>query len=425
MEELNPFRMAQQQLLDAVQVLKTDERVYEILKNPMRVMEVSIPVRMDDCTVKTFIGYRSQHTDVIGPTKGGVRFHPGVTLDEVKALSLWMTFKTQVLGLPYGGGKGGVIVDPKTLSERELEELSREYIRSLAAIMGPEKDIPAPDVNTNAKLMGFMMDEYNRMRGYNVPGFVTGKPIILGGSVGRLEATGTGVVITIREAAKKLGLQMVGLKVSIQGFGNVGRFTAKILDELGAKIVAVSDSKGGVYDPDGLDISSLFKFVDQGNRVSDYPHGDHIGSKDVLELPCDVVVPAALENQITAEVANRIQAKIVAEAANGPTTRQGDEVLYDKGVLVIPDILCNAGGVTVSYFEWVQNNMGYYWDEEEVNGKLEKKMVRSFEDVYRMYELHDVHMRTAAYMVSIGRISEALSARGWIKEWCMPFKCRA
>jgi glutamate dehydrogenase len=425
MEDFNPFRMAQQQLLDAVQVLKTDERVFEILKNPMRVMEVSIPVRMDDCTIKTFIGYRAQHTDVMGPTKGGVRFHPGVTMDEVKALSMWMTFKTQVLGLPYGGAKGGVIVDPGRLGERELEDLSREYIRSLAAITGPEKDIPAPDVNTNAKLMGFMMDEYDRMRGYNVPGFITGKPLILGGSTGRLEATGRGVVITIREAVRKLGLKMDGLKVSIQGFGNVGRFTAEILAELGASIVAISDSKGGVYRSNGLDITKLFQFTDAGNRVSSYPDADPIGSKEVLEVPCDVVVPAALENQITAEVARNIQAKIVAEAANGPTTREADAVLYDKGVLVIPDILCNAGGVTVSYFEWVQNNMGYYWDEEEVNTKLEKKMVRAFEDVYRMYELHDAHMRTAAYMVSVGRIAEALSARGWIKEWCMPFKCRA
>jgi glutamate dehydrogenase len=425
MEELNPFHMAQQQLLDAVDILKTDERVYQILKNPMRVMEVSIPVRMDDCTIKTFIGYRSQHTDVMGPTKGGVRFHPGVTRDEVKALSMWMTFKTQVMGLPYGGGKGGVIVDPKELGERELEELSREYIRALAAITGPQKDIPAPDVNTNPKLMGFMMDEYDRMRGYNVPGFVTGKPIIIGGSVGRLEATGRGVVLTIREAVKKLGMDMQGLKVSIQGFGNVGRFTVKILDELGAAIVALSDSKGGIYNPNGLDVGKVFAFVDEGNRVSDYPHADHIGSKEVLELPCDVVVPAALENQITAQVAEKVQAKIVAEAANGPTTREGDEILYDKGVLVIPDILCNAGGVTVSYFEWVQNNMNYYWEEDEINEKLEKKMIRAFDDVYRMFNLHDVHMRTAAYMVSVGRIAEALSARGWIKDWCMPFKCRA
>jgi glutamate dehydrogenase len=425
MEAFNPFQMAQEQLLDAVEVLNTDRRVYEILKNPMRVMEVSIPVRMDDCTVKTFIGYRSQHTDVMGPTKGGVRFHPDVTADEVKALSMWMTFKAQVLGLPYGGAKGGVIVDPKSLSERELEELSREYIRSLAAITGPEKDIPAPDVNTNPKLMGLMLDEFDRMRGYNVPGFVTGKPLILGGSLGRLEATGRGVVITIREAVKKLGLEMNGLKVSIQGFGNVGRYTAQILDELGASIVALSDSKGGIYNAKGLPISQIFDYVEEGNRVSDFPEADHFSSKEVFEIDCDVVVPAALENQITAKVADKIQAKIVAEAANGPTTREGDAVLYEKGILVIPDILCNAGGVTVSYFEWVQNNMNYYWDEEEVNQKLEKKMVNSFEDVYRMYNLHDVHMRTAAYMVAVGRIAEALSARGWIKDWCMPFKCKA
>lgn len=423
-DQFNPFHMAQQQLLDAVTALKMDERVYEILKNPMRVMEISIPVRMNDCTVKTFIGYRAQHTDVMGPTKGGIRFHPNVTMDEVKALSLWMTFKTQVMGLPYGGGKGGVIVDPKTLSERELEELSREYIRSLMSIIGPEKDIPAPDVNTDPKLMGLMLDEYDRIRGVNVPGFITGKPLILGGSLGRLEATGRGVGLTIREAVKKLGIEMKGVKVAIQGFGNVGKYTAKFLDELGATIIAVSDSRGGIYSPNGLPIPKLFEHVDNGNRVSEYPEADKLPPKGIFELECDVIVPAALENQINSEVARKIKAKIVAEAANGPTTRDGDEVLNERGILVIPDILCNAGGVTVSYFEWVQNNIGYYWEEDEVNQKLEKKMVNSFDNVYKMYDLHDVHMRTAAYMVSVGRIAEALSARGWIKDWCMPFKCR-
>ncbi|TFB18517.1 Glu/Leu/Phe/Val dehydrogenase [Filobacillus milosensis] len=423
-DHFNPYEMAKSQLLDAVKALSLDDRVYEILKNPMRVMEVSIPVRMNDCSVKTFIGYRSQHTDVMGPTKGGVRFHPGVTLDEVKALSMWMTFKTQVLGLPYGGAKGGVIVDPKSLTERELEELSREYIRSLMAIIGPDKDIPAPDVNTNSKLMGLMLDEYDRVRGFNVPGFITGKPLILGGSLGRLEATGRGVAITILEAVKRLGLNIEGLKVSIQGFGNVGKYTAKILVEMGAKIVAVSDSKGAIYKDTGLPIDQLLKFVEEGNRVSDFSEADRIEAMQVFEVDCDVVVPAALENQITGEVAKKIKAKVIAEAANGPTTREGDQVLYEKGIVVIPDILCNAGGVTVSYFEWVQNKMGYYWKEEEVNNKLQEKMVSSFDNVYKMYELHDVHMRTAAYMVSVGRIAEALSARGWIKEWCMPFKCK-
>lgn len=423
-DHFNPYEMAKAQLLDAVQALSLDNRVYEILKNPMRVMEVSIPVRMNDCTVKTFIGYRSQHTDVMGPTKGGVRFHPHVTLDEVKALSMWMTFKTQVMGLPYGGAKGGVIVDPKTLSERELEELTREYIRSLMSIIGPDKDIPAPDVNTNSKLMGLMLDEYDRVRGFNVPGFITGKPLILGGSLGRLEATGRGVVLTIREAVQRQGLKMEGLKVSIQGFGNVGKFTAKILDEMGAKVVAVSDSKGAIYDEKGLPIPKLLQFVDEGKRASDFSEADHMEQMKVFEVDCDVVVPAALENQITAEVAKKINAKIVAEAANGPTTREGDQILYEKGIVVIPDILCNAGGVTVSYFEWVQNKMGYYWKEQEVNEKLEEIMVHSFDNVYKMFELHDVHMRTAAYMVSVGRIAEALSARGWIKDWCMPFKCK-
>ncbi|MDC3412964.1 Glu/Leu/Phe/Val family dehydrogenase [Terrihalobacillus insolitus] len=423
-DQFNPYEMAKEQLSDAVKALSLDERAYSILKNPMRVMEVSIPVLMDDGRVETFIGYRSQHTDVMGPTKGGVRFHPNVTLDEVKALSMWMTFKTQVMGLPYGGAKGGVIVDPKSLSEREREELSREYIRSLMSIIGPDKDIPAPDVNTDPKLMGLMYDEYDRIRGFNVPGFITGKPLILGGSLGRLEATGRGVVLTIREAVKRQGLKMEGLKVSIQGFGNVGKYTAKILDELGAKVVAVSDSKGAIYKDTGLPIPKLLQFVDEGNRVSDFSEAEHMEPMKVFEIGCDVVVPAALENQISGEVAKKIKAKIVAEAANGPTTREGDQVLYEKGVVIIPDILCNAGGVTVSYFEWVQNKMGYYWKEEEVNQKLEEKMVHSFDNVYRMFELHDVHMRTAAYMVSVGRVCEALCARGWIKDWSMPIECK-
>lgn len=424
-EVFNPFHMAQNQLQVAVQALQMDDRVYETLKNPMRVMEVSIPVRMNDCSVQTFVGYRSQHTDVMGPTKGGVRFHPNVTMDEVKALSMWMTFKTQVMGLPFGGGKGGIIVDPHSLQPRELEELSREYIRSLMPIIGPEKDIPAPDVNTDAKLMGLMLDEYDRIRGFSNPGFITGKPLILGGSIGRLEATGRGVALTIREAAKQLNMNMQGLEIVIQGFGNVGRYTAKILDEMGALIVGVSDSRGGIYRAKGLPVDNLLKYVEEGNQVSTYPDADHLASGELLRLDCDVLVPAALENQITGEVAHHVQARIVAEAANGPTTGAGDKILHDRGILVIPDILCNAGGVTVSYFEWIQNKMSYYWEEDEVNKKLEIKMVRSFENVYHMYTLHNkVDMRTAAYMVSVGRIAEALSARGWIKDWCMPFVCK-
>lgn len=424
-ELTNPFEIAKGQLWSAVEALQMDLRVYEILKAPMRVMEVNIPVRMDDCTVRTFTGYRSQHIDVLGPTKGGIRFHPDVTVDEVKGLSMWMTFKTSVLGLPYGGAKGGIVVDPKRLSERELEDLSRGYIQRLAPIMGPERDIPAPDVNTNPRIMGWMVDEFDKLRGYHSPGVITGKPLVLGGSAGRLEATGRGVVITIREALKKLGIDLSNARVVIQGFGNVGQFTALILHQMGVKVAGLSDSKGSAYNPNGLNVPGVIEYRRQAGSVKGFPDSEHVAPHEFLGLPCDVLVPAALENVITAEVARNVRARVVAEAANGPATREGDAVLVDRGIFVIPDILCNAGGVTVSYFEWVQNLMSYYWDEDEVNRKLENRMVAAFHDVYHMHLARQTDMRTSAYMVAVGRIAEALAARGWIAEWCMPIKTKA
>jgi glutamate dehydrogenase len=424
-EITNPYEIVQYLLEEATQRLELPEAVYDILKKPRRVLKVAIPVRMDDCTIRNFTGFRSQHIDILGPTKGGVRFHPQVNEDEVKALSMWMSLKASILGLPFGGGKGGVIVNPRDLSERELEELSRGFIRELEPIIGPEKDIPAPDVNTNPQIMGWMLDEFDKLRGRNVPGFITGKPIILGGSEGRVEATGRGVVITIMEAAKKLGLDLNGLTAVVQGFGNVGSITAKLLHENGVKVIAVNDAKGAAYHPEGLDIDKLLAYHKQNRTVKGFAQKEDLDTEGLFSIECDILVPAALENQVTAHTAPLIKAKIVAEAANGPTTPEGDRILDGKGVFIIPDILCNAGGVTVSYFEWVQNAMHYYWTEGEVNEKLHMKMIHAFQDVYQMKEEKRVKMRDAAYMVGVGRIAEAMKARGWIKNWTMPINCKA
>lgn len=412
----NPYEIVKALLKEATESLGFNENIYHILKKPMRVLEVSMPVRMDDGQIRNYTGYRSQHLDILGPTKGGIRFHPSVNVDEVKALSIWMSLKSAILDLPLGGGKGGVIVNPKELSERELEELSRTYIRKITPIIGPQKDIPAPDINTNPAMMGWMLDEYDKLRGYNIPGMLTGKPIIIGGSEGRLEATGRGVVFTIREAAKYLGLDLKQSTAALQGFGNVGSMTAKFLHESGVTVVAVTDAYGGVYNKDGLDIPDLLNFVKEGNNASDYSKGDGLTNDELFGLSVDILVPAAIENQITHKTAPKIQAKIVAEAANGPTTPEGDRIMEEKNVFVIPDILCNAGGVTVSYFEWVQNAMNYFWKENEVNQKLEEKMVNSFAKVIKMREMKKCKMRKAAYMVGISHIAEALHARGWVKQ---------
>ncbi len=413
-EELNPFKIVQKQIKEACDKLGYDDSVYELLKEPERVMTVHIPVKMDDGTIKTFTGFRSQHNTAVGPAKGGVRFHPDVNLDEVKALSTWMTFKCSVVGIPYGGAKGGIKVNPKELSEGELERLSRAYFRAIAPIIGPEKDIPAPDVYTNPQVMSWFMDEFSKLKGYNTPGVVTGKPIELGGSKGRDKATAQGCAYTIREAAKRIGLDLKGATVAVQGYGNAGSFSAILLNELGCKIVAVNDSKGGAYSESGIDPYAILKHKQETGSVKGFEGTEEILGKDLLELDVDILVPAALENVITSQNAANIRAKIIGEAANGPTTPEADKVLYEKGILVIPDILANAGGVTVSYFEWVQNLMNYYWTEKEVLQRLEKIMVDAFNKVYNMHEEYKVDMRTAAYMTSIKTVTDAMKLRGWL-----------
>lgn len=413
-QQISPLAVAQRQLDLAAEKLNLDSNIHAILREPARVIEVNFPVRMDDGSVRVFKGFRAQHNNAIGPAKGGIRFHPQVTLEEVKALSMWMTFKCGVLGLPYGGGKGGVVVDPRTLSRGELERLSRAYIAAISPLIGPEQDIPAPDVNTNAQIMAWMMDEFSKYRGgITYPGVITGKPIIAGGSLGRTEATGRGCVIIIREMAKRLGINLKNATAAIQGFGNVGYVTAKLLAEEGVKIIAVMKSDSGIYNKDGIDPDALLAYREKTGTFNNYPGGQPIDKEAFFALDCDILVPAALENQITRENADRVKAKIVAEAANGPTTPEADEILAQKGVVVTPDILTNAGGVTVSYFEWVQNLMNYYWTEEEINTRLEQKMVEAFDRVYQMSQDYKVEMRMAAYMYSIARLAEAIKVRGW------------
>ena len=411
-ENLNPFAIVQKQIDTAAAYLDLPAYAVDILKKPRRVLAVNFPVRMDDGSVRVFEGYRSQHNDAIGPTKGGIRFHPGVTLDEVKALSMWMTFKCGVAGLPYGGGKGGVVCDPRAMSKGELERLSRAFMEAIADIVGPEKDIPAPDVYTTPQIMGWMMDTYSKLNRRYTPGVITGKPPIIGGSKGRNEATAQGCVHTILSALRDIGRSPEGATVAIQGFGNAGRTAAKLLSRVGCKIVAVSDSKGAIYQPEGLDLHSVERLKD-ASGILDYGGKYEIPPEQLLELDVDILVPAALENVITSANAHRIRARIVAEAANGPTTPEADRVLKANGVLVIPDILANAGGVTVSYFEWVQNLMNYYWSEEEVLDKLERNMNAAYASVRDMARLHDTDMRTAAYIISLQRIADAMKARGW------------
>ncbi len=390
-----------------------DEAMYELLKEPIRMLKVRSPVKMDDGTTKVFTGYRAQHSDAVGPTKGGIRFHPNVTEDEVKALSMWMTLKCGIVDLPYGGGKGGLVCDPRQMSMGELERLSRGYVRAISQIVGPTKDIPAPDVFTNAQIMAWMMDEYSRIDEFNSPGFITGKPIVLGGSQGRDRATAEGVTIVIQEAAKKRGIDIKNARVVIQGFGNAGGFLAKFMSDLGAKVIGISDAYGALYDPEGLDIDYLLDRRDSFGTVTTL-FENTITNKELLELDCDILVPAAIENQITAENAPNIKAKIVVEAANGPTTAEATKILTERGILLVPDVLASAGGVTVSYFEWVQNNQGYYWSAEEVKEKLRERMVKAFENVYQTAENRNVDMRLAAYMVGVRRTAEACRFRGWV-----------
>lgn len=411
---LNPFEIAQLQVKAACDKLGTDPAVYEILKNPMRVLEVSIPVKMDDGSTKSFIGYRSQHNDAVGPFKGGVRFHPDVTRDEVKALSTWMTFKCGVVGIPYGGGKGGITVKPHDLSKGELERLSRGFARAIAPIIGEKKDIPAPDVNTNGQIMTWMVDEYEKTTGRFEPGVFTGKPVDFYGSLGRTEATGYGTAIMARDAAKKIGLSLDGATIAIQGFGNVGSYAALYIIEMGAKVVAVSDSSGCIVNEDGLDIEKLIEYTAKNRHVKGFEGAKkELHRDEVLIQDVDILMPCALENQITSKNVNDIKAKIVSEGANGPTTPEADKIMFEKGIVVVPDILANAGGVTVSYFEWVQNLMRYSWTFEEVQKKQDKLMIDAFEEIWKLKEEHGVNMRTAAYMMSIKRIATAMKLRGW------------
>lgn len=397
---------------EALDKLGFDEGMYDLVKEPLRLLTVRIPVKMDDGTVKTFTGYRAQHNDAVGPTKGGVRFHPDVDEDEVKALSMWMTLKCGIVDLPYGGGKGGIVCDPRQMSIHEVERLSRGYVRAISQIVGPTKDIPAPDVFTNSQIMAWMMDEYSMMDAFNSPGFITGKPIVLGGSQGRDRSTALGVVIAIEEAAKRRGKQIEDSRVVIQGFGNAGSFLAKFLYDMGAKVVGISDAHGALHDPNGLDIDYLLDRRDSFGTVTNL-FEDTITNKELFELDCDILVPAAISNQITKDNAHDIKAEIVVEAANGPTTPEATKILTERGILLVPDVLASAGGVTVSYFEWVQNNQGYYWTEEEVNEKLREKLVKAFDNVYSLAEARKVDMRLAAYIVGIKRTAEAARYRGW------------
>ncbi|AMA73601.1 MULTISPECIES: Glu/Leu/Phe/Val family dehydrogenase [Aneurinibacillus] len=412
-ENLNVLKATQTVIAEALEKMGYPKEMYELLKEPMRMLTVRIPVRMDNGETRVFTGYRAQHNDAVGPTKGGVRFHPDVTEDEVKALSIWMSLKCGIVDLPYGGGKGGIICDPREMSFRELERLSRGYVRAISQIVGPTKDIPAPDVFTNSQIMAWMMDEYSRIREFDSPGFITGKPIVLGGSQGRETATAKGVTICIEEAAKKKGIDLQGARVVVQGFGNAGSFLAKFMHDAGAKVIGISDAYGALYDENGLDIEYLLDRRDSFGTVTKL-FSNTITNKELLELDCDILVPAAIENQITAANAHNIKAKIVVEAANGPTTLEATRILTERGILLVPDVLASAGGVTVSYFEWVQNNQGYYWTEEEVESRLREVLVRAFNNVYNIHVTRDVNMRLAAYMVGVRKMAEACQFRGWI-----------
>jgi glutamate dehydrogenase (NAD(P)+) len=410
----NPFATAQRQLDEAATILKLDPALHELLRWPLRELHVTLPVKMDDGSTKIFHGFRVQYNDSRGPTKGGIRYHPEETIDTVRALAAWMTWKTAVVDIPLGGAKGGIICNPKELSPGELERLSRAYIRQVGRIIGLEKDVPAPDVYTTPQIMAWMADEYAALHGYNEFGVITGKPLALGGSAGRGDATARGGLCCIREAGKALGIDLKGETAAIQGYGNAGTFAHKLGAELlGLKIVAVSDSKGGIYAKDGLDYDQVMAHKQATGSVVNFPGSEPISNEALLELDVTVLIPSALENVITEENAGRIKAKISAELANGPNTLEADHILYKNGVYVIPDFLCNAGGVTVSYFEMVQNAYDYYWEEELVHERLDKKMTTAFHAVHKAAQEHKVHNRVGAYLVAVSRVAEAVRLRGW------------
>jgi glutamate dehydrogenase (NAD(P)+) len=409
---INAWAVAQEQFDMAAERLNLDDGIRHVLREPRREFTVHFPVHMDDGSVRVFTGYRVQHNLGRGPAKGGIRYHQDVSLDEVKALAMWMTWKCAVVGIPYGGGKGGVIVDPKQLSLRELEALTRRYFTEIEVLVGPEKDIPAPDVNTNAQIMAWMMDTYSMHAGYTVPGVVTGKPISLGGSEGRNEATARGTVYCIVEAARHLGIELPKAKVAVQGFGNAGSIAATLITAEGATVVAVSDSTGGIHNPAGLDISRVIAWKKEHGTVQGFPGATDISNAQLLEVECDILIPAALENQITAANAGNIKARLIAEAANGPTTPDADRILWKNSKFMIPDILCNAGGVTVSYFEWVQDLNRDHWSEDVVNAKLKEIMVKAFRETLAIARREQCDMRTAAYLLAVKRVADAMTLRG-------------
>jgi len=414
-ENLNPFAIAQAQLDEAAAVLQLDPDMHAFLREPMREFHFTIPVRMDDGATKTFQGFRVQYNDARGPSKGGVRFHPDETIDTVRALAAWMTWKTAVADIPLGGAKGGVICNPREMSPGEMERLSRGYMRNVARFVGLTQDVPAPDVNTNPQLMAWMLDEYELIIGHREPGVITGKPLPLGGSAGRTPATAMGGMFAIREAAKIMGLNLQGAAAAIQGFGNVGSFAHKLAQELfGIKVVAVSDEFGGIYNKQGLNYADVKAHLQRAGKLGGCPNTEPVSNKDLLELDVDILIPAAIENQLTAQNAEQVKAKVVAELANGPTTPEADHILNDKDIYIIPDFLCNAGGVIVSYFEMVQNSYQFYWDETMVNERLDLNMTTAFKAVHDMSVTQKVDTRVAAYLVAVNRVAEAVRLRGWV-----------
>jgi glutamate dehydrogenase (NAD(P)+) len=413
--QLNPFEIAQRQLDDAAGILGLSPAMHAFLRMPMREFHFTIPVQMDDGSFQTFQAFRVQYNDARGPAKGGIRFHPDETIDTIRALSAWMTWKTSVVDIPLGGGKGGVICDPKSMSLGELERLSRGYMRKVAYFIGPEKDVPAPDVYTTPQIMAWMMDEYEVITGQHLPGVITGKPVPLFGSLGRGDATARGGVCAVREAAKALGFNLDGATAAIQGYGNAGQFAHQLgRDVLGLKTVAISDSRGGIYNEQGIDFEKAVAWKERTGSVINFPNATNITNSELLELPVSVLFPAALENVITTTNADRVKARIVAELANGPTTPEADQILFQNNVYVIPDFLCNAGGVTVSYFEQVQNAYNFYWPLEEVEARLDAKMTKAFHAVHQMAQAQQVHNRLAAYLVAVKRVAEAVATRGWV-----------
>jgi len=440
LKEHNPFKIAQTQLKRAADILELDQGIYQCLSHPQRELRVNFPVKMDDNTIRIFTGYRVQYNNSRGPYKGGIRYHPDVSLDEVRALAAWMTWKTAVVGIPFGGAKGGVICNPKEMSPGELERMTRRFTTEISLILGPEKDIPAPDVYTNPQTMAWIMDTFSMNKGYSVMGSVTGKPLEVGGSLGRGEATGRGCMFVVREALEKMNYKVISSEiwqkdieggmedevcrdqetgyridsatVVVQGFGNAGSVAANLLSKKGAKIIALSDTKGAIINKDGLDIESVIAHKKRTGSIVGFVDADPLPKESLFEIECDVLIPAALGNQITDDNAQNINAKIIAEAANGPTTPEADRILYDKGIMVIPDILANAGGVTVSYFEWVQGLQSFFWSERDVNCKLRDIMIKAFNEVYTTSQEHEVDMRTGAYILAVKNVSEAIKIRG-------------